>query len=117
MGFKPRVEEGDYVSRLLVQKERAIYWVCALLERDSTATREGARRALAELGYDQRRIESMLQLGEPGQRGAGENQRHAEPTYNEGRARRAAANRWVGRFRGPALRLRGRLLGYGPGNR
>ena len=46
MGSKPRSAE-DYVSRLVLEKQRAIYWLCSLLERDSTATRAGARRALA----------------------------------------------------------------------
>jgi hypothetical protein len=55
----------EYVSKLLIEKERAIYWVCALLERDGVDTRAGARRALADLGYDRRRIEAMLLLGEP----------------------------------------------------
>ena len=61
----------QYLTRLVAEKERAIYWVCALLERDGTATRRDARRALIELGYDQRRIDAMLLLGEPG-KGAGE---------------------------------------------
>ena len=64
MGSKPR--QGEYTSRLLIEKERAIYWVCTLLERDGTETRLAARRALGELGYDQRRIEAMLAMGEPG---------------------------------------------------
>jgi hypothetical protein len=63
MGFKPR--ERDYVSKLVVEKQRAVYWICALLEQYSDATREGARRALQELGYDQPRIETLLLLGEP----------------------------------------------------
>jgi hypothetical protein len=66
VGSKPR--HHDYVSKLLVDKERAIYWLCAVLERDGPLTRERARLALADLGYDQRRIESMLLLGEPGPR-------------------------------------------------
>lgn len=68
MGLKPG--EREYVSRLVVEKQRAIYWVCALLERDGDATRQGARRALEELGYDQSRIESLLLLGEPTAQGA-----------------------------------------------
>jgi hypothetical protein len=63
--------QREYLTRLVAEKERAIYWVCALLERDGTKTRRDARRALVELGYDQRRIEAMLLLGEPGT-GAGE---------------------------------------------
>lgn len=53
----------------MAEKERAIYWLCALLEGDGAPTRAGARQALAELGYDQARIDSMLALGEPGRRG------------------------------------------------
>ena len=65
----------EYVSKLVVEKQRAIYWVCALLERDSASTRGAARRALAELGYDRPRIESLLLLGEPGSHRAGEDAR------------------------------------------
>ena len=54
------------IGRLLVHKEVLVYWLCALLERDGPETRAGARRALAGLGYDQARIISMLNLGEPG---------------------------------------------------
>ena len=74
MGSKPRQKE--YVSKLLADKDRAIYWLCALLERDSQRVRDGARRALADLGYDERRIEGMLLLGEPYPSRAGE-ERHA----------------------------------------
>lgn len=88
MGSKPRHE--DYANRLVVEKERAIYWVCALLERDGEATRQGARRALAELGYDQRRVEAMLLLGEPGQH------RASEPA---GTAVRSSTPRWICRRR------------------
>jgi hypothetical protein len=70
MGGKPR--QGEYVIRLMTEKERAVYWLCALLESDGPAARAGARQALAELGYDQARIDSMLLLGEPGRRGARE---------------------------------------------
>jgi hypothetical protein len=83
MGSKPRLE--DYANRLVVDKERAIYWVCALLERDSAATRQAARDALLELGYDQRRIEAMLLLGEPGHPRARE-RAHAPPVRRSNRA-------------------------------
>lgn len=108
MGSKPRSAE-DYVSRLVLEKQRAIYWLCSLLERDSTATRAGARRALAELGYDDGRIHSLLLLGEPGPR-AGEG---LPPGHWLGRRRRTPTIRrplerpiaWHGR---PAAR-------YAPG--
>ena len=64
MGSKPRPE---YVTRLVLEKQRAIYWLCALLARDSPETRAAARQALAELGYDEPRIRALLLLGEPGQ--------------------------------------------------
>jgi hypothetical protein len=44
--------------------------VCALLERDSETTRQGARRALEELAYDRSRIEALILLGEPTAQGA-----------------------------------------------
>jgi hypothetical protein len=116
MGTKPRQEE--YVSRLVLDKERAIYWVCALLERDGAATREEARAALADLGYDQRRIASMLHLGEPGRRGAGESQR-VRHTYNDGRPRREK-RRGAGRSSEPASRQTafcGYLAGTAQGHR
>jgi hypothetical protein len=72
-----RRSNREYVTRLVVEKQRAIYWVCALLERDGTGTRRDARRALAELGYDGPRIEALLLLGEPGARGAGEDAHEA----------------------------------------
>ena len=65
MGSKPRQKE--YVTRLVLDKQRAIYWLCAVLEHDAPATRAAARRALTELGYDEPRIEALLLLGEPGE--------------------------------------------------
>jgi hypothetical protein len=100
MGTKPRQDE--YVNRLVLDKERAIYWVCALLERDGAATREAARAALAQLGYDQRRVESMLHLGEPGRRGAGEILRTGRP-YDDDR-QRTGRRRPSGRSSEPAPR-------------
>jgi hypothetical protein len=100
MGTKPRRDE--YVSRLVFEKERAIYWVCALLERDGAATRDAARAALGDLGYDQRRIASMLHLGEPGRRGAGES-RLPRLSYNDGGPRRQERRR-PGRSSEPAPR-------------
>ena len=58
--------QREYVSKLVVEKQRAIYWVCALVERDNPVTRAAARQALAELGYDRWRIESLVLMGEPG---------------------------------------------------
>jgi hypothetical protein len=113
MGSKPRSRE-DYVSRLVLEKQRAIYWLCSLLERDSTATRAGARRALAELGYDDGRIQSLLLLGEPGPR-AGEGQ-PADTGSDDGGERQPASGRWSGRSRGAGTRLHGTLLEHGPGN-
>ncbi len=113
MGSKPRSAE-DYVSRLVLEKQRAIYWLCSLLERDGTATRAGARRALAELGYDDLRIQSLLLLGEPGPR-AGECQPAATGS-DDGGERLPAASRWNGRSRGTGTRLHDTLLEHGPGS-
>lgn len=113
MGSKPRSAE-DYVSRLVLEKQRAIYWLCSLLERDSTTTRADARRALAELGYDDARIHSLLLMGEPGPR-AGEGQPGATGP-DDGGERAPAAGRWGGRSRGTGTRLHGTLLEHGPGN-
>ncbi len=126
MGSKPRSGE-EYVSRLVIEKERVIYWLCSLLERDGPATRDGARRALAELGYDERRIRSMLLLGEPGLR-AGEQLAAALRRYDVGKGERAAGgcwsgegeraagNSWSGRSCGTDARLHGRLMVHGSGN-
>jgi hypothetical protein len=73
VGSKPRQKE--YVTRLVLEKQRAIYWLCAVLERDVPATRAAARRALTELGYDADRIEALLLLGEPGHPRASERPR------------------------------------------
>lgn len=101
MGSKPRPE---YVTRLVLEKQRAIYWLCALLARDSPATRAAARQALAELGYDEPRIRALLLLGEPGKPRARERTGplgigHGDP---HGRARlmiatTAEVSRWRGR--------------------
>lgn len=93
MGSKRRYRKStDYSIRLVIEKERAVYWVCALLERDGEETRAGARRALFELGYDQRRIDAMLLLGEPGPARAGE-ARHVWP--------RVRARTWSRASEGP----------------
>lgn len=114
MGSKPRKEE--YVTRLVLEKQRAIYWLCSLLERDSGPVREGARKALGEIGYDQRRIEAMLLLGEPGAR-ASENRRAAVPVYDDDEGRRTAGAGSVAISGTSPLRPYARLLGYGPGTR
>jgi hypothetical protein len=111
MGSKPRSTE-DYVSRLVLEKQRAIYWLCSLLERDSSSTRAGARRALAELGYDDRRIHSMLLLGEPVAR-AGE---PVGPGSCDGSQRQPAAGRWSALPRGTCVLPNGTLLEHGPGS-
>jgi len=111
MGSKPRSRE-EYVSRLVIDKQRAIYWLCSLLERDSPAVRDGARKALATLGYDERRIGSMLLLGEPGLRGAGEGGPAAFRTQDQAERARAAAG-GAARCRGTAAGPCGRLTANG----
>ncbi len=113
MGSKPRSGE-DYVSRLVNEKERAIYWLCSLLERDSASTRAGARKALGDLGYDDRRIHSVLLLGEPGLR-AGEDT-HAIRPRDWGARGCAVGSSGAGRSRGTGAHPHGTLLEYGPGS-
>lgn len=95
MGSKPRPE---YVTRLVLEKQRAIYWLCALLERDGPATRAAARQALADLDYDEPRIKALLLLGEPGQPRARERNGPWAPATASGKGRgRAPSGRRHGR--------------------
>ena len=95
MGSKPR--QAQYVTRLVLEKQRAIYWLCALLERDGPATRADARHALAELGYDQKRIDAMLVMGEPGQPGAREPSGPTDDAREEVDRMQASRRRELGR--------------------